>query len=321
MSARFPIDDLVELLTWRGDGAAEARILDAHRERLAAAFDAVARGGWDRHGLLAGQFRALPEASRERFLTAPETACRLFFVSGDVKFLLAALCAEARLLDERATLPADVWTAVGDWYFPRRPATAEVAGDFAPDRPYRAPTLGNGIPVDLTSPWARRRPNHPVFKSFFEFAPDDARRAIAVVDDAMDKVARACPASDRLNRLFVKTIILERHGEGTRVFTSYSHDCFVGRTTIRFSDDRCDEVEIADSLVHEAIHAPLYIVARAFPFIRKGIDPAHTIRSPWSGRDLDPDSFAHAVFVWFGLRQFWRKAVLCELFPGEEAGA
>ena len=75
---------------------------------------------------------------------------------------------------------------------------------------------------------------------------------------------------------------------------------------------------MADSLVHEAIHAALYIIARSFPFIQNGLDPAHTIRSPWSGRPLDPDSFAHAVFVWFGLRQFWRKALLGDAFTPEQ---
>ncbi len=318
---QFPIGDILEILQWNGDGACEERILARHRERLATAFAEVARGSWDRYGLLAGQFADLPEASRERFLTAPETVCHLLFSTGATKFLLGALCAEARLLDDRAPLPANVWTAVGDWYFPRRATTSAVSDTFTPEQPFRAPTLSNGIPVDLTSPWALRRHKHPLFQCFVAFDPEDARRAVAVVDEAMTKVARTSAASARLNQRFVRVIVLERHAAAPHVFTSFSLDVFVGRTTIRFSDDRCDDVRMADSLVHEAIHAALYIIARSFPFIQKGLDPARTIRSPWSGRPLDPDSFAHAVFVWFGLRQFWRKALLGDAFAPARVAA
>lgn len=317
----FPIADILEILQWNGNGACEARYLATHRDRLADAFAQVARGGWDRYGLLAGQFADLPEASRDRFLTAPETVCHLLLSTGDVKFLLGALCAEARLLDDKTRLPTSVWTAAGDWYFPKQATTASLSDAFTPDQPFRAPTLSNGIPVDLTSPWALRRHKHPMFQCFVAFDPDGARRTIAVLDDAMTKVIRTCPAGARLNERFVRAIVLERHADARNVFTSYSLDVFVGRTTMRFSDDRCDEVEMADSLVHEAIHAVLYIIARAFPFTQKGFDPAHTIRSPWTGRQLDPDSFAHAVFVWFGLRQFWRKALLGDAFTTEQVAA
>src|SRR5262245_48868950 len=108
--------DAVELLRWQGRAARfEERLWATHHERLTTRFeDEVASTAYS-HGILSDLFDGLPEASRTRFLTAPETAYRLLYAKGDLRFYMGALCAEARLVDERAATPANVWTALGDW--------------------------------------------------------------------------------------------------------------------------------------------------------------------------------------------------------------
>ena len=81
-----------------------------------------------------------------------------------------------------------------------------------------------------------------------------------------------------------------------------------------------DEVPIADSLVHEAIHSFIYVVEEEQPFIPDRA-AAETVKliSPWSGRALELHAFLHACFVWFGMWQFWRRALGSGVFPEARA--
>jgi HEXXH motif-containing protein len=318
----FPMAEVLEILQWRGRTSLEDELWSTHRSRLEGAFDDVTRGPLDRHGILAGLFADLPESSRLRFLTGPETACRLFLAKRDVQFLLGALLAEARLADDGFALPASVWTATGDWYFPKQARGATVDDEcfeWAPDQPFRAPTVGNGIPVDLVSPYVRRRPTHDMMDPYSPMTPEDGRQVVAELRSALALLERASPSAGRVHDRFIRAIVVQRSPEPRERLGSYSWSCFVGRTTLQFSADRHDDVHMADALVHEAIHAFLYILAQGFPFVQDGVDPAYRIRSLWSGRLLDPIAFTHAVFVWFGLWQFWRQAVAGDIFPRDAA--
>lgn len=73
---------------------------------------------------------------------------------------------------------------------------------------------------------------------------------------------------------------------------------------------------LVSAILHEAIHSYLYMVEAEFPF-SADVNRLRgwTARSPWSGRELPIASFVHAVFVWFGLAQFWKAALGAEAFP------
>jgi hypothetical protein len=317
----FPIHDLLEVLQWSGPGTIEAELWAVHEARLVERFEVVRRS--DRYGILGALYDGLPPASRTRFLTAPETAFRLFFAPNDTRFLIAALCAEARLVGDRSS-PGGTWTASGDWYLPRGAAgpTAMDAVDdcfaWSADQPFRAPTLDNGAPIDLHSPYARRLNKCTRVTEFVPFEADAGRQATAVAREAMAGVG-AVTAARRMTATFVRTLVLERHLDHARAFTSYSLQTLVGRTAMQFSVEKYDVTAMANALVHEAIHTVLYIVGHTLPYLRGDVDDAYTIRSPWSGRALDPYSFAHAIFVWFGLWQFWQRARGGEtIFPREK---
>jgi hypothetical protein len=305
----FPTADVLEILQWKGPGSVEANLWSIHEARLVEAFESVRRA--ERHGILGALYDSLPPGSRTRFLTAPETARRLFFAPCDVMFLLGALCAEARLLGDRSSLPRSVWTATGDWYIPKGatgPTAIDERFDWTPDQVFRAPMLRNGAPVDLASPYSRQMHKRTKITTSAPFEAEYGRRAVETVREAMTGVAEVSAAASRMTDTFVRTLILERHLNPDSAFTSYSLRWLVGRTTLQLSIDY-SATNIANALVHEAIHTILYIVGHTLPNLQdENMDPAYTIRSPWSGNELNPESFAHAVFVWFGLWQFWREA-------------
>jgi HEXXH motif-containing protein len=328
--------DLLEILGWNGSGAIEEQLWRAYSDMLAAAFESTQR--LHVAGSLLGElFGALPERNRTRFLTAPETGWRLLVENYDVKFLISSLFAEARLAGSQAALPAGTWTATGDWYFPNGPATAGLPAqpgfEWREDQPFRAPILSNGIPIDVLSPHSKRRFAN-LDLPYAPLDPDDARCLIPSIDGTMDKVGRCCGTAAAMITCFTRTIVVVRSLSPKNELRSFSTDRFVGRTTLVVPPGWRDEVTLANALVHEAIHAVLYIVERTFPFvtsgpggvdrwqgIKDGVDENMTItaRSPWSGRELTIYSFAQAVFVWFGLWQFWRKALVQGTFRHDRA--
>jgi hypothetical protein len=66
------------------------------------------------------------------------------------------------------------------------------------------------------------------------------------------------------------------------------------------------DVELTESLVHEAMHSVLFIVDLRQRFASEDRVLFHEhARSPWSGASRNIATYVHACFVWFGLWQFW----------------
>jgi hypothetical protein len=65
---------------------------------------------------------------------------------------------------------------------------------------------------------------------------------------------------------------------------------------------------LADSLVHEAIHAIIYrFETYGQRLVPKENENSGKVMSPWSGALLNPNSFAQACLVWYGLYHFWKQ--------------
>ena len=70
-----------------------------------------------------------------------------------------------------------------------------------------------------------------------------------------------------------------------------------------------DYLDIAEALVHEAIHSLLYMQERCHPWVPAELyAPVPRVVSPWRGRNLALRPFLQACFVWYGILQFWGKA-------------
>jgi uncharacterized protein len=61
--------------------------------------------------------------------------------------------------------------------------------------------------------------------------------------------------------------------------------------------------DLADSLIHEHRHQKLYLLQAASPLI--AID-APLVQSPWREDRRPPSGLFHAVFVFYGLLNYWR---------------
>ena len=70
-----------------------------------------------------------------------------------------------------------------------------------------------------------------------------------------------------------------------------------------------DVVDVTDAIVHEAIHALLFMQERRKRWVldEKLYDSTPRSTSPWTGRELPLRAFLQANFVWYGLLNFWLK--------------
>jgi hypothetical protein len=70
-----------------------------------------------------------------------------------------------------------------------------------------------------------------------------------------------------------------------------------------------NEAELADAIIHEAIHSIIYqFESFGEPLRREGKRTDFQVVSPWTGAALGVESFAQACLVWFGLLHFWKSA-------------
>jgi HEXXH motif-containing protein len=66
---------------------------------------------------------------------------------------------------------------------------------------------------------------------------------------------------------------------------------------------------IADAIVHEMTHNLFDLAELYEPSVPTKFHP-RVIKSPWTGRMLDPNTYIQACYTWFGLKNFWQKAYL-----------
>src|SRR5260370_18494033 len=86
---------------------------------------------------------------------------------------------------------------------------------------------------------------------------------------------------------------------------------YVGRTFITNPHvHSVDIVDLAEALVHEGIHALLFMeeLQRSWGDIPELRDGVRRVESPWTGNSLSLSSFFQAGFSWYWLADFWALA-------------
>jgi hypothetical protein len=292
----YYVDHLGEALGWK---LAEIRLVDPARgESLAAA----ARG--------------LGDVGFLRFLTAPEVSRRLIWggpaPSEVAEFFAGALAAEAAREGQEIHFRVETWTALGDEAF------------RADGSRHAWPRFDSMMPLDFGSPYAARIDLSGASDTAAEKRPPFEAAELELVHERLGRtfaaIAAAAPSAAWFAATFNKVLVLQKDPSAPDQLSSGSNGQYIGRSFLTNPErDHAREEDIADAVVHEAIHGLLYIHQTHAPWLRDRSlgDQATRVTSPWTGRGLPLHSFLEACFVWYGLLHFWCLALRAESFdPG-----
>lgn len=319
-------ENCVKLLAWtsqeRMEGAvqaARARRLSRLAEQLSANLSQAGAQRLYRCKVATARERIsqLEEASLLRLLDAPETHYRLTRGTTQTKakllgYLAAATSAEERRYGREGALAYRGWTALGDSYFP--------GADAPPEAVYCAPTVLRKTVVDLASPLCTLNPaSGDLLGSPGMPLGLHARKFLEDLHAACEGIRRASAAAWSFAAGHLRTIIALTDPARPGVYRSVSSRAFAGKATLvnpQLADISSER--FADSLVHEAVHAYLYELEQARPWVLAG-GGQREMRSPWTGNLLRIDSYLHACFVWYALAKFWERALAGGVFRRREA--
>ena len=136
--------------------------------------------------------------------------------------------------------------------------------------------------------------------------------AIERTGAAMTALDTVDPAIGAFVRRFTRVANLVTDEAGER-FSSGSMNQFTGRSIFWNAHRASVTVAmLAEALVHEAIHAYLYMHEAVDAWFVEECDDevaaAQRFESPWTGASLKLEPFVQAPFVWFGLANFWAAA-------------
>jgi hypothetical protein len=244
-----------------------------------------------------------------RVLTAPETSYRVIYKdsctlreAGD--FVHRSLQSEMAREGEPTEFKYDIWTPYGDMCF-------RSDGSV-----FRFPQISAAMPLDFGSPLVARVDLGVPGNYLAEFrTPFDASEMEVVIERlnlACQGIHAARPTLLDFVLTFNKVLISVKDPAAPNRFSSGSTTQYVGRTFITNPHvDSVDIVDLAEALVHEAIHALLFMEELQHPWgdIPELGDGVRRVDSPWTGNALSLSSFLQACFVWYGLVHFWALAL------------
>jgi hypothetical protein len=243
--------------------------------------------------LAAATMEASP-LSVQRVLAAPETAHRLLALNlyepADVaRFIVASFTAEAARAAGQRRVTEETWTAAGDY------------GVAADGRLLGVPQISHFVPVDIGSRHSRTLDVFGHKQDGFERPPFTANEIADVLgrlEAVRDRLRSTNPRVFAFIRLFTKVAIpMKDPGERP---ASRSNGDYIGRAfLVNPHDGRADEAYLADAVLHEAIHAAVYMADLENPWLegaRWYADDAPSTVSPWTGRRLPLWTFLQACF-------------------------
>jgi hypothetical protein len=231
-----------------------------------------------------------------RLLVAPETCYHIIYEGQrcpekTINFIERSLQAEEELVNYHRILSDGIWTALGDW---------GRSGGIDTE----APLLGGVIPVDGSSPYAVAS-YAPDLAAPHIMQSEELSTTLEVLRGGLQCLRNVSLTAFAFVPIFTKQLVVRSNPTG-EYFSSFSMDRYICRTTL-VNPLRRSKYEVADALVHEAVHSLLYMFELDSPLVidmSAAID--NLVTSPWSGSTLDTHSFIHACFVWYSLWHLWR---------------
>jgi HEXXH motif-containing protein len=318
---------LAELLTWSETGSLatlEASLLDALTTDLGLALGRLSRFDPPSATNLLENLRRLSDHSFARLITAPQ----LYFCLRGLRrradalsvravgcFLGSSIDGEQRIVGKAGSGSDAVWTALGDWYFPRETSAQDLVADADPltwahDAVYCAPRLAIGPSVDFFSPFGRGDLPE-VSGGDIPFSRAERRHVLDKLDESLVALRTMSPISATFVSALTKVILPRKDPGPDRQYRAASTPLSIGRPVLRNPDlPDATTPELIDGIVHETIHAIIDIVELTEPLIIEAtaLGP-RLITSPWTGRQLDLNTYLQACFVWYGLWNLWCQAL------------
>jgi hypothetical protein len=248
----------------------------------------------------------LEPESLERLTLAPETTSRLLRTTpgdGVIEFVDVSLRAELRRAGVAVDDESPCVSALGDY------AWDPLGGE-------RRTAPLDGIAVDFESPYAdsidlsgldrETLPRRPAYSA------RERERTLRRCSDALALIDATSPEAAWFVRRFTAVLVLAQNPEQPDQFASGSNGMYIGRTFLmNVHREEVETERLVDALIHEAVHALLYMDELETPWLPRALRDARTdVRSPWSGRSLHVRQFLQACFVWYALVEFWAGALV-----------
>ncbi len=271
--------------------------------------------GTELYAELQRRYTTLSEQEQENFLLQPEVSNRLLKHPKDSAtpaFFFRSLEAEVAkhtLEYDHAVFGGSLWSANGDFLISWNTETPEFST-------FESPRLLETTTIDFFSPWclglSHADINEDSSAIIEPYSLSEAEHILCLLGDAVE------PIEDHdklicLIRQFNNVLLIKKQFNGQRQqsFISGSDGNFIGRTHV-MNPDIVPVEFIVEVLVHEAIHTVLYMIEEVeswMPDDETALRIGISVVSDWSGNKLSIRSYFQAIFVWFGLYNFWDMAL------------
>lgn len=308
---------LPSYLSWSNEDGLTEHLLEVLMttcsDRLARALHRLGAQDARRAEELRERIGRLPDHSLIRVLMAPESSFRNGYRQDEAiletaSFLEASLSAEEARADARPPLHGPCWSALGDVWFSGIDAEA-----------YVAPRI-DGIIIDFESPWALCKLPH-IAGEAETIKPADRASALDRIAEAVRLLNAASLRATVATRSFTQVIVVRSDPSRPDFYTSASSTLCLGRAVLRnpFVASATPS-EVADGLVHEAIHCICDLTEIHDGRWLAGDKEVYHLKvaSPWTERELDIHTYLQACWVWYGLWHFWSRAIETEAVSTNE---
>ncbi|GEM_PF-5576844 len=174
---------------------------------------------------------------------------------------------------------------------------------------YQNATISGTLFADAASIWVRDAlPDIPTKSD--PYNASDYRKSVSKLSDAAALLARFVPGAWTFVEQLTRVVVLKCDADVIKGgFVSASTPLCTGRPVLQNPHADFVNVEmLADALLHESIHSA-FDAAEYFDTKLPERDTAHRLASPWTGKQLDPNTYIQASYVWFGLFNFWASAL------------
>jgi hypothetical protein len=292
------LDRMPAFLTWARDEDAGGDVFASYLRLLTKRLGELAahtrRNEPSLYEALVAELEAASDAALVTVLCRPVTSRRLLVLHAPVAAeTAAALVAGLREQARREATP------------PAAGSVSDLTVEYDSDHALRVDLDGELL--------ERERPREPPGPDWISGVDARLRLAVDRIGDVNERVRTFVTTFNRV-------VVAQPNADAPGRFSSGSTRRFIGRSALG-NPDCVSLATLASALIHEGIHALLYMQSVESEWVAGDIDPHARVESPWTGASLEVEPFLQACFVWYGLLHFWALAAPRDVFPHHEVDA